>query len=105
MVGVNLSSWGEWVDLPPIFYRRINFYESLAMGAEGELEVLGWGFGFENVGGMVGGASMLTFSCFVVVVLILNTRRFRAITLDNSLLAGHLDERYFKYLTLKFQNT
>ncbi len=102
---INIGNWGEWVDFPLIFRRRLNFYEMLVMSGEGELEVLGWGFGFENIAGTLCGAIVLTLACFVVVVIILNARRLRAITLDNSTLAGYLDERYFKYLTLKFQST
>jgi hypothetical protein len=98
------SSWDNWLFAPLVHVRRMNFYEQLHMDVEMELEVLGWGFGFENIGGLILGATFLTIACFTLVVVILNARRYRWLTLDSSLLAAHLDERHYKFLTLKLQN-
>ena len=82
----------------------MNYYEVLILDREGELEVLGWGFAYENISGILLCAFILSLSCFVVVVITLNARRLRALLTDNTMLSGYLEKRHFKFLTQKVQN-
>ncbi len=102
---INMNNGGFLLSNPLFQFFYFNFYEGLILDLEAELVLLGWGFSFENFGGLSGAASILTLACFVTVVIVLNSRRERWLVLDNSLLTGYLDRRYYKYLTLKLQST
>lgn len=83
----------------------INYYEVLAIDLEEELEVLGWGLGFDNLMAVFLISILLTIACICIVCLIVAAKKRKVVNyvgFYKSLFGGYWVQRF---LCLRTQST